>query len=187
MRWLIALAGAGAMLLAACGADQHGDLKQELAQMTKDLRGRVDPLPQVKPYEPVPYKGEGEVDPFRPERINVEVLNGSGIAGEASRVARELTAAGFNVVSVGNADRSDYATSEVRHDPAYDESGRTLGAAVTGSTVLEDLSLGSTLVVVVGADRPSVSQVQVSGASPSPTEQEELDVRTADEDICSTD
>ena len=36
--------------------------------MTKDLRGRVDPLPQVKPYEPVPYKGEGDVDPFRPER-----------------------------------------------------------------------------------------------------------------------
>jgi len=121
-----------------------------------------------------------------PERINVEVLNGSGTSGEASRVARELTAAGFNVVSVGNADHGDYATSEVRHDPAYDESGRTLGAAVTGSTVVEDLSLGSTLVVVVGADRPSVSQVQVSGASPAPTEPEEFDVRTANEDICST-
>lgn len=62
---------ASALLLAACGGEEHSDLKQELSQLTKDLRGRVDPLPQVRPYEPVPYKGEGEVDPFRPERIVV--------------------------------------------------------------------------------------------------------------------
>ena len=60
-----------AALLAACGSDEHRDLKQELAEATKDFRGRVDPLPQVKPYEPVPYTSEGQVDPFRPERIEV--------------------------------------------------------------------------------------------------------------------
>ncbi|TAN52372.1 MAG: pilus assembly protein PilP [Betaproteobacteria bacterium] len=65
-----ALALALVALLAACGEEQS-ELKQELKQLTKDLRGKVDPLPQVKPYEPVPYKSEGEVDPFRPERINV--------------------------------------------------------------------------------------------------------------------
>jgi type IV pilus assembly protein PilP len=58
-------------VLAGCGGEEHGDLKQELAQLTKDFRGRVDPLPQVKPYEPVPYTAEGQVDPFRPERIDV--------------------------------------------------------------------------------------------------------------------
>lgn len=62
---------AGTVLIAACGGEQYGDLKQELNTLTKDLRGRVDPLPQVKPYEPVPYQGEGVVDPFRPERIEV--------------------------------------------------------------------------------------------------------------------
>jgi type IV pilus assembly protein PilP len=60
-----------AALLAACSGDEHGDLKQELAEATKDFRGRVDPLPQVKPYEPVPYTSEGQIDPFRPERIEV--------------------------------------------------------------------------------------------------------------------
>ena len=60
-----------AALLVACSSDEHGDLKQELAEATKDFRGRVDPLPQVKPYEPVPYTSEGQVDPFRPERIEV--------------------------------------------------------------------------------------------------------------------
>jgi type IV pilus assembly protein PilP len=59
------------LALVACGTDEHSDLKQELAQATKDFRGRVDPLPQVKPYEPVPYTAEGQVDPFRPQRIEV--------------------------------------------------------------------------------------------------------------------
>jgi type IV pilus assembly protein PilP len=57
--------------LAGCGGEEHRDLKQELNGLTKDFRGRVDPLPQVKPYEPVPYTAEGQVDPFRPERIDV--------------------------------------------------------------------------------------------------------------------
>jgi len=65
------LAIAALVALAACSGEEHRDLKQELAQATKDFRGRVDPLPQVKPYEPVPYTAEGQVDPFRPERIDV--------------------------------------------------------------------------------------------------------------------
>lgn len=70
-----------AVLLAGCGADEHGDLKKELAELTKDFRGRVEPLPQVKPYEPVPYTGEGQVDPFRAERIEVaQARRGGGNA-----------------------------------------------------------------------------------------------------------
>ena len=59
------------VLLAGCGGEEHRDLKEELANLTKDMRGRVEPLPQVKPYEPVPYTAEGTVDPFRPDRIDV--------------------------------------------------------------------------------------------------------------------
>ena len=62
----------GCVLLAAgCGSDRHSDLRQELNALTKDLRGRVDPLPQVTPYEPVPYQAEALVDPFRVSRIDV--------------------------------------------------------------------------------------------------------------------
>jgi type IV pilus assembly protein PilP len=70
-RRVLAAALVAAGLAAGCGGDEHGDLKEELHQLTKDLRGRVDPLPQVKPYEPVPYTAEGQIDPFRPERIEV--------------------------------------------------------------------------------------------------------------------
>jgi type IV pilus assembly protein PilP len=67
----LALLAAAALLLAACDGEQYSDLKAELNEKTKDFRGRVEPLPQVKPYEPVPYTAEGIVDPFRPDRIDV--------------------------------------------------------------------------------------------------------------------
>jgi type IV pilus assembly protein PilP len=76
----------GCVLLAAgCGGDQHSDLREELKGLTKDLRGKVDPLPQVTPYEPVPYKAEGQVDPFRASRIDV---GKDGRPGGAPRNAR---------------------------------------------------------------------------------------------------
>lgn len=79
MRTFILLTGVA--LLAACGSEEQGELKQELAAMTKDLRGRVDPLPQVRSYEPVPYKGESMLDPFVPGRIVVTQAAGSGGGG----------------------------------------------------------------------------------------------------------
>ena len=64
-------------LVSGCGGEEFGDLKKELDELTKDVRGKVDPLPQVKPYEPVPYSAEAEVDPFRPERIVVAAAGAS--------------------------------------------------------------------------------------------------------------
>jgi type IV pilus assembly protein PilP len=75
-----------AALLAGCGGEEHGDLKQELAQLTKDFRGQVPPLPQVRPYEPVPYTAEGQVDPFRPERLEVAQA-GARSADAKSKIA----------------------------------------------------------------------------------------------------
>jgi type IV pilus assembly protein PilP len=76
------------LLLAACGGEEQRELKKELNELTKDFRGRVDPLPQVRPYEPVPYTAEGQVDPFRPERIDVAQRNLNTSASN-SRVEKE--------------------------------------------------------------------------------------------------
>jgi type IV pilus assembly protein PilP len=75
-----------AALLTACGGEEHSDLKQELAQLTKDFRGQVPPLPQVRPYEPVPYTAESQVDPFRVERIEVAQV-GTRSADAKSKIA----------------------------------------------------------------------------------------------------
>ena len=86
MRRALVITAAAAALLAGCTGEEHGDLKQELAQLTKDFRGQVPPLPQVKPYEPVPYTSEGMVDPFRLDRIEV------GQAGERGPKVNEKLA-----------------------------------------------------------------------------------------------
>jgi LCP family protein required for cell wall assembly len=120
-----------------------------------------------------------------PENIRVQVLNGSPTSDEAARVARDLTADGFQVVSVSNAPRRDYTKTKVLYDPAYNESGRTLNAAVTGATLSADASLGSTLEVIVGADSPQVSKVKVGGSTATPTPDETLQTRNASDNICS--
>jgi type IV pilus assembly protein PilP len=82
-----ALAAVATLALVACGGEQYGDLKQELNLLTKDLRGRVDPLPEVKPYEPVPYKAFDEIDPFKPSRIDVVA---SGVAVGAGGIKPDV-------------------------------------------------------------------------------------------------
>jgi type IV pilus assembly protein PilP len=49
--------------------------------MTKDLRGKVDPLPVVKPYEPVPYTAYDLPDPFGPAKIQLVSAKGPGGSG----------------------------------------------------------------------------------------------------------
>ena len=63
--------------------------------MTKDVRGRDDPLPQVKSYEQVPYKGESMLDPFVPGRIVVAQATtggGGGVQPDLNRPKEPLEA-----------------------------------------------------------------------------------------------
>jgi type IV pilus assembly protein PilP len=46
-----------------------------------DLRGRIDPLPVVKPYEPVPYKVFDQPDPFGPSKIELVTKAAPGAGG----------------------------------------------------------------------------------------------------------
>ncbi len=70
------------LALGACMEGEHSDLQQELNNMTKDLRGKIDPLPVVKPYEPVPYTAFDQADPFGPQKIDlVAKANNSGNSG----------------------------------------------------------------------------------------------------------
>jgi type IV pilus assembly protein PilP len=68
------------LLLAACTGEEFGDLKAELKDKTKDLRGRIEPLPVVKPYEPVSYKAFDQTDPFSSAKIEL-VTKSAGTGG----------------------------------------------------------------------------------------------------------
>ena len=87
---LVALCG----FLSACGGSDHEDLKIWMAENTKDLRGNIPKLPEVKPYQPVPYDVEGILDPFKPAKIEPESKgkagSGNGGAFQPDFEAREI-------------------------------------------------------------------------------------------------
>ncbi len=66
------------LTLAACGGEQHQDLKEWMRESTKDLAGKVPPLPQIKPFPVVAYETVDLVDPFKPSKVEPEKKSGGG-------------------------------------------------------------------------------------------------------------
>ena len=67
-----------AIALVGCGGDEHGDLKQWMKESTKDLRGKVPPLPEIKPFPLVAYEAGDLTDPFNPKKIEPEKRRKAG-------------------------------------------------------------------------------------------------------------
>jgi calcineurin-like phosphoesterase len=60
------------------------------------------------------------------ERVfTVEVLNGTSTAGLAGRTADLLRGFGYDVITIGNADRSDYENTEILDHSGYEDMSRT--------------------------------------------------------------
>jgi type IV pilus assembly protein PilP len=66
-RWLVLLLASA--LLAACGGESHQDLRAWMADQGKSAKGKLDPLPQMTPYEPFAYNAFDLPDPFKPRKI----------------------------------------------------------------------------------------------------------------------
>ena len=88
LRFSIALS---TVLLAACGQGEFSDLKEFVEQSGQGLRGHVEPLPQVKAYEPMSYNAFDLPDPFKPRKIEA-VKGGSKLAPDLNRRKEPLEA-----------------------------------------------------------------------------------------------
>ena len=69
MRPWLPLAVSAGLALAGCGGESHQDLRAWMAEQGKGVKGRLEPLPQVKPYEPFAYNAFDLPDPFKPRKI----------------------------------------------------------------------------------------------------------------------
>ena len=59
-------------MLAACGGEEGDDLDKFIRDSGNGLSGKVEPLPEVKPYVPTIYNPDGSLhDPFRPRKATV--------------------------------------------------------------------------------------------------------------------
>jgi type IV pilus assembly protein PilP len=80
----IVLLFAVALLVAGCGGESHQDLRSWMQQQGVNVKGKLDPLPQVKPYEPFAYNAFDLPDPFRPRKIE-PLKGGSKLAPDLAR------------------------------------------------------------------------------------------------------
>ena len=72
------------LLVAACGGESHQDLRAWMQDQGKGVKGKLDPLPQVKPYEPFTYNAFDLPDPFKPRKIE-PAKGGSKLSPDLNR------------------------------------------------------------------------------------------------------
>ncbi len=81
------------LLLAGCGGEEHQDLKMWMKESTKDLRGRIPPLPEIKAFPIVSYEASDLTDPFKPQKIEPERKgSGGGLKPDLDRRKEPLEA-----------------------------------------------------------------------------------------------
>ncbi len=90
----------------------------------------------------------------RRARVTVEILNGSGNAGAAGRVAEALRDGGFRVVRTDNADRQDYGTTLVVDRKGRPEATREVVQYLRGGypLLMRSALAAADVRVVVGRD-----------------------------------
>lgn len=64
--------------LSGCFGDENSDLKEWMRQSSEGLQGKVEPLPEVKPYEPFTYAAFDLVEPFQTSKMDVVKKSGAG-------------------------------------------------------------------------------------------------------------
>lgn len=80
------------LLLSACGGEEFQDLRDFVNNAGADMRGKVPPPPDIKPYEPFAYDNSTSLpDPFRPRKAEAHGKSGSGLnQPDFSRPKQEL-------------------------------------------------------------------------------------------------
>ena len=72
---IVALAG---LIIAGCSGDNLSDLRSFVQAEKAKPGGRVEPIPEVKPFESFTYKVNGRKSPFQPWGINTGAAKSSG-------------------------------------------------------------------------------------------------------------
>jgi LCP family protein required for cell wall assembly len=142
---------------------------KEAEPLLARLRGETDATPAGQPAVPA-----GVV----PSQVRVRVLNGSGADGVASQANAALARAGFATAVPADADRYDYARTEIRYAPGARAKAQLVAGYLKGAgrTVADKSLANLDVVVVLGrdykgvADRPGAAPpASTTTAAPSPS------------------
>jgi type IV pilus assembly protein PilP len=76
--------------LSGCGGGNMDDLRTFVAEAGKDMQGKIEPLPEVKVYEPFTYNAFDLPDPFKPRKLSTG--GGGGVQPDLNRPKEPLEA-----------------------------------------------------------------------------------------------
>jgi anionic cell wall polymer biosynthesis LytR-Cps2A-Psr (LCP) family protein len=98
----------------------------------------------------------GDVASIPRTEITVEVLNGCGIKGIAGEVAVKLENEGFQVIRIENADRYDYAESQVIGRVENQDFAKEIAVLIPGAQLCKDETMDTSamVTVIVGKNYP---------------------------------
>ena len=83
----------GCLMLAVCGGEDHQDLRQWMKESTKDFKGKIPPLPEIKSFPTVAYEAGDLVEPYNASKIEPErKAGGGGIKPDLDRRKEPLEA-----------------------------------------------------------------------------------------------
>jgi len=110
---------------------------------------KTTPTPTVSP--------KSTTSPAQSKSLQIEVLNGSGVSGEAIRAASLLKAAGYSITGTGNADAFTYQETVIQIKKSKASLGSQLKKDLSGTYVVDPViqtlaeTSASDAIVVLGA------------------------------------
>jgi type IV pilus assembly protein PilP len=114
------LASALILLLAGCGGPSD-DPREFVKNAGKDFRGKVTPLPEVKPYEPFTYEALDLSDPFKPRKL-APPKGGGGLQPDFNRPKEALESfplESLKMVGTLQKDKLNYAIIKTPESSLY--------------------------------------------------------------------
>lgn len=76
--------------LTACSGSGHDDLTQFVKESGANLRGKVEALPEMRPYQPFAYNAFDLPDPFKPRKLKPSAGGGGGAQPDMTRPKEPL-------------------------------------------------------------------------------------------------
>lgn len=147
-------------------------------------RKPASPTAPASSASPVAAAPRGKLVDVPPQKVRVQVYNGTRLDGLAARVDAALRATGFRTTGTPyNADRSDTARTVVLYDPRWDRSAKTLAAALPGAELHAVRGQGPVMKVTAGTDFTSVRPVR-GETPPAPKRQGGYTAVTGDQVVC---
>ena len=124
----------------------------------------------------------------QPSQVKVEVRNGTTTQGLARKASDAMAAVGFAMGAPSNWTSTDVTQTQIYYDPKYDESVKTVQAALPGAKLVPAAGRGATMLVVVGTDYKSVTKpvitVKPSTTGASASASQDIKARTAADNPC---